>query len=114
MQVRTDLWAWAKHGGALYCGVNGRPNRLPVSWRAVTAGIPSFVLTPGLICSANKIKTVFYKCLLDLYVASQHNPRMLVEAEGWNVRSPMKHHLVRLDRIAGELNAWLLAIAIGL
>jgi hypothetical protein len=26
----------------------------------------------------------------------------------------MRHHLVRLDRIAGELNAWLLAIAIGL
>ena len=26
----------------------------------------------------------------------------------------MKHHLIRLDRIAGELNAWLLAIAIGL
>ena len=26
----------------------------------------------------------------------------------------MKHHLVRLDRIAAELNAWLLAIAIGL
>ena len=26
----------------------------------------------------------------------------------------MKHHLVRLDRIAGQLNAWLLAIAIGL
>jgi hypothetical protein len=26
----------------------------------------------------------------------------------------MKHHMVRLDRIAGELNAWLLAIAIGL
>jgi hypothetical protein len=26
----------------------------------------------------------------------------------------MKHHLVRLDRIAGELNGWLLAIAIGL
>jgi hypothetical protein len=26
----------------------------------------------------------------------------------------MKHNLVRLDRIAGELNAWLLAIAIGL
>ena len=26
----------------------------------------------------------------------------------------MKHHLVRLDRVAGELNAWLLAIAIGL
>ena len=26
----------------------------------------------------------------------------------------MKYHLVRLDRIAGELNAWLLAIAIGL
>jgi hypothetical protein len=26
----------------------------------------------------------------------------------------MKHQLVRLDRIAGELNAWLLAIAIGL
>ena len=26
----------------------------------------------------------------------------------------MKHHLVRLDRIAGELNAWLFAIAIGL
>ena len=27
---------------------------------------------------------------------------------------PMKQHLVRLDRIAGELNAWLLVIAIGL
>jgi hypothetical protein len=26
----------------------------------------------------------------------------------------MKHHLIRLDRVAGELNAWLLAIAIGL
>ena len=26
----------------------------------------------------------------------------------------MKRHFVRLDRIAGELNAWLLAIAIGL
>jgi hypothetical protein len=26
----------------------------------------------------------------------------------------MKQHLVRLDRIAGELNAWLLVIAIGL
>lgn len=26
----------------------------------------------------------------------------------------MKHQLVRLDRIAAELNAWLLAIAIGL
>lgn len=26
----------------------------------------------------------------------------------------MKHQLVRLDRIAGELNVWLLAIAIGL
>ena len=26
----------------------------------------------------------------------------------------MKGHLVRLDRVAGELNAWLLAIAIGL
>jgi len=26
----------------------------------------------------------------------------------------MKRNLVRLDRIAGELNAWLLAIAIGL
>lgn len=26
----------------------------------------------------------------------------------------MKHYLSRLDRIAGELNAWLLAIAIGL
>lgn len=29
-------------------------------------------------------------------------------------RCGMKHHLIRLDRIAGELNAWLLAIAIGL
>ena len=28
--------------------------------------------------------------------------------------SPMKQHLIRLDRIAGHLNAWLLAIAIGL
>ncbi len=26
----------------------------------------------------------------------------------------MKHQLVRLNRIAGELNVWLLAIAIGL
>ena len=26
----------------------------------------------------------------------------------------MKQYLFRLDRIAGELNAWLLAIAIGL
>jgi hypothetical protein len=26
----------------------------------------------------------------------------------------MKYHLVRLERIASELNAWLLAIAIGL
>jgi hypothetical protein len=26
----------------------------------------------------------------------------------------MKHHLMRLDRIAGEMNAWLLVIAIGL
>ena len=26
----------------------------------------------------------------------------------------MRHHLIRLDRIAGELNAWLLAVAIGL
>ena len=26
----------------------------------------------------------------------------------------MKHSLVRLDRIASEMNAWLLAIAIGL
>jgi hypothetical protein len=26
----------------------------------------------------------------------------------------MKEHLVRLERVVGELNAWLLAIAIGL
>jgi hypothetical protein len=26
----------------------------------------------------------------------------------------VKNHLVRLDRIAGQLNGWLLAIAIGL
>jgi hypothetical protein len=26
----------------------------------------------------------------------------------------MKQHLLRLDRIAGEMNAWLLVIAIGL
>jgi hypothetical protein len=26
----------------------------------------------------------------------------------------MKQHLIRLDRIAGEMNAWLLMIAIGL
>jgi hypothetical protein len=26
----------------------------------------------------------------------------------------MKEHLVRLERVAGELNAWLFAIAIGL
>ena len=26
----------------------------------------------------------------------------------------MKRHLLRLDRIAGEMNAWLLVIAIGL
>src|SRR6266853_3790407 len=47
-------------------------------------------------------------------VASQHSQRMFIVAEGWSVRSPMKQQLVRLDRIAGELNAWLLAIAIGL
>src|SRR5712672_1241965 len=47
-------------------------------------------------------------------VASQHYRRMFIVAEGWRVRSPMKQQLVRLDRIAGELNAWLLAIAIGL
>ena len=27
---------------------------------------------------------------------------------------PMKEHFVRLEQVAGELNAWLLAIAIGL
>lgn len=27
---------------------------------------------------------------------------------------PMKHHLMQLNRIAGEMNAWLLVIAIGL
>jgi len=27
---------------------------------------------------------------------------------------PMKQHLLRLDRIAGQMNAWLLLIAIGL
>lgn len=26
----------------------------------------------------------------------------------------MKQYLIRLDRVAGELNAWLLAVAIGL
>ena len=26
----------------------------------------------------------------------------------------MKHYLIRLDRIAGELNIWLLVVAIGL
>ena len=26
----------------------------------------------------------------------------------------MKHHLIRLDRVAGEMNAWLLLIANGL
>lgn len=31
-----------------------------------------------------------------------------------SARSPMKHQFLRLERIAGELNAWLLAIAIGL
>ena len=35
-------------------------------------------------------------------------------SRGMSARPEMKHHLVRLDRIAGELNAWLLAIAIGL
>src|ERR1700756_556636 len=38
----------------------------------------------------------------------------VVIAEGMSARSWMKHYLLRLDRIAGELNAWLLAIAIGL
>ena len=28
--------------------------------------------------------------------------------------SPVKQHLIRLERVACELNAWLLAIAIGL
>jgi hypothetical protein len=33
----------------------------------------------------------------------------------WHKREvPMKQHLLRLDRIAGEMNAWLLVIAIGL
>jgi len=39
---------------------------------------------------------------------------MLFAAEESARGCGMKHHLVRLDRIAGELNAWLLAIAIGL
>jgi hypothetical protein len=26
----------------------------------------------------------------------------------------MKHHLIRLERIAGEMNVWLIVIAIGL
>src|SRR5260370_24785308 len=47
-------------------------------------------------------------------VALQHNWLMLSAAEGRVRGCGMKHHLVRLDRIAGELNAWLLAIAIGL
>jgi hypothetical protein len=47
-------------------------------------------------------------------VASQHDWLMLSAAEGRARDCGMKHHLVRLDRIAGELNAWLLAIAIGL
>jgi hypothetical protein len=29
-------------------------------------------------------------------------------------RLPMKRHWIRLDQIAGEMNAWLLVIAIGL
>ncbi len=30
------------------------------------------------------------------------------------MRSLMKQHLLRLDHIAGQLNGWLLAIALGL
>jgi hypothetical protein len=47
-------------------------------------------------------------------VASQHGWRMFIGPKVWSARLPMKQRLIRLDRIAGELNAWLLVIAIGL
>jgi hypothetical protein len=39
---------------------------------------------------------------------------MLGGGEGWSTGWLMKQYLVRLDRIAGELNVWLLVVAIGL
>ena len=35
-------------------------------------------------------------------------------SQGIKREVPMKQHLVRLDRVAGEMNAWLLMLAIGL
>jgi len=35
-------------------------------------------------------------------------------SQGIKREVPMKQHLVRLDRVAGEMNAWLLILAIGL
>ena len=35
-------------------------------------------------------------------------------SQGTKREVPMKQHLVRLDRVAGEMNAWLLMLAIGL
>jgi hypothetical protein len=39
---------------------------------------------------------------------------MLLSVEGWNMRFAMKHSLVGATGITGELNGWLLAVAIGL
>src|SRR5690349_18905087 len=70
--------------------------------------------SPSASCGANAINTNFNKDLPDIHVASQHNWVILMTARDERARAAMKHHLVRLDRVAGELNAWLLAIAIGL
>src|SRR5438876_8586718 len=51
----------------------------------------------------------------NFYVAAQHDRTMLMGDRGMQgARFPMKRHWARLDQIAGEMNAWLLVIAIGL
>src|SRR5437016_1631298 len=47
------------------------------------------------------------------YVAPQHK-RGTSLTHGMKREGLMKQHLMRLDRIAGQMNAWLLVIAIGL
>lgn len=44
----------------------------------------------------------------------QHRRIIIIIAEGMSTGSAMKQHLIRIERIAAELNVWLLVIAIGL
>src|ERR1700739_3761001 len=55
-----------------------------------------------------------FRTPLDFYVAVQHTQGCVCPNGGSKREGPMKQHLLRLDRIAGEMNAWLLVIAIGL